>query len=190
MSRNVIPDKTIAQLIANAGCPQQTVPTMVAIALAESGGDANNVGDVALETSTWGPSVGLWQIRSLRSEYGKGTTRDEKANYDPATNAKHAMEILHSQGLSAWTTYTRGTYRAFIDRGNSAAKGVSPGGSVTTPPNTGGSTTTPVFDITDPSSWLASGLSGFLDRVKGNLKRLGAIVAGALMVLIGVMVMA
>lgn len=188
MSRNVIPDKTIAQLIANAGCPQQTVATMVAIALAESGGDANNVGDVALETSTWGPSVGLWQIRSLRSEYGKGTTRDEKANYDPATNAKHAMDILHSQGLSAWTTYTRGTYRGFIDRGNSAAKGVSPGGTVTTPP--GNSTNvTPVFDPTDPASWLASALSGFLDRVKGNLKRLGAILAGGLMVLIGVMVM-
>jgi hypothetical protein len=67
-----------------------------AIATAESGRDPSKLGDVALETATWGPSVGLWQVRSLKAEKGKGTSRDQDKLTDPTFNAKAMVEISKS----------------------------------------------------------------------------------------------
>lgn len=108
----------IATYIKNAGATDSVAVTMVAIALAESGGNTDAIGDVSLENSTWGPSVGLWQIRSLNSEKGTGGTRDEVANHNPQTNANHAMQILNGSGLSAWSTYTNQAYRAHLPAAN------------------------------------------------------------------------
>lgn len=65
----------------------------VAIAMAESGGDPTKLGDLTLQDSEWGPSVGLWQIRSRKAEKGKGSTRDADRLTDPAFNAKSMMSI-------------------------------------------------------------------------------------------------
>lgn len=72
----------------------------VAIAWAESGGNPTAKGDQLLANSEWGPSVGLWQIRSLKAEKGKGTTRDEDALVNPAHNARSMMTI--SGGGTNW----------------------------------------------------------------------------------------
>jgi len=105
-----------------AGWSGNDVAIAVAVALAESGGRSDARGDIALQTGTWGPSVGLWQIRSLKSETGTGGTRDESANMDPGTNAKHAYQIWRSQGWSrGWTTYRTGAYRLYMTAARTGA---------------------------------------------------------------------
>lgn len=76
----------------------------VAIATAESGRDPIRLGDVGLQNATWGPSVGLWQIRSLKAERGKGTTRDQDRLTDPAHNARAMVEI--SRSGASWSPWT------------------------------------------------------------------------------------
>lgn len=171
-----ISDAQIAQYISNAGATPAQVPTMVAIALAESGGDTASKGDVSLETAEWGPSIGLWQIRSLNAQRGTGGVRDEIANLDPQTNANHAMSILGSQGLAAWTTYTSGAYRLFLGRGNSASSNVSP------------TTATPIANASTSS---VSGLSALLTNLSdpGLWKRLALYLFGSTLILIGLIML-
>jgi hypothetical protein len=112
-----------------------------AIALGESGGDDTSVGDINLQNSTWGPSVGLWQIRTLVSETGTGSDRDVKALQ--GNPARQALAMVHiSNGgtnWSPWTVYTRGIYTKFMGQATAAMSGgtpitgVSPTGTVTTP---------------------------------------------------------
>lgn len=77
----------------------------IAIASLESGFDTEAVGDVGLQTSVWGPSIGLWQIRSLKAESGKGTVRDATRLKDPKFNASSMASISkNGTDFSAWTT--------------------------------------------------------------------------------------
>lgn len=41
--------------------------------------------------------------------------RAERRLFDPVINARAAKKIYDSQGLNAWTTYTRGTYMKYAD---------------------------------------------------------------------------
>jgi hypothetical protein len=97
---------TIAQYAANAGFSGPALQTAVAIALAESGGNPNAVGDLNL-----GTSVGLWQI-NLRAhpEFANVNLRD------PQTNANAAFAIYTAAGssFSPWSTYKSGAYQAFL----------------------------------------------------------------------------
>lgn len=69
-----------------------------------STGNPGALGDVALANAKWGPSVGLWQIRSLHADKGTGRTRDEIANRNPQTNARHAYVI--SKGGTDWSPWS------------------------------------------------------------------------------------
>jgi hypothetical protein len=104
----------IAGYAHNAGWTGQDLVVAVAVALAESGGDPKKRGDTSLQTSEWGPSIGLWQIRSLNAEKGHGTTRDEIANLDPQTNANHAYSIWKSQGWGPWSAHNNRTYLLYM----------------------------------------------------------------------------
>lgn len=88
---------------------------ITAIAFAESAGRTRAVGDVHLMAGDWGPSIGLTQIRSLNSQRGTGKTRDELANYDPATNLRHAY-VISKKGANfrPWATYLHGTQKKFL----------------------------------------------------------------------------
>jgi peptidoglycan hydrolase-like protein with peptidoglycan-binding domain len=102
----------VAQLAYDAGWREPDLSDAVAIAFAESAGNPAAIGDVRLKSSTWGPSVGLWQIRSLNSEKGSGGVRDEKANLNPRTNAIHAHAVFQAaRGFFPWTTWTNGAYK-------------------------------------------------------------------------------
>ena len=83
-----------------AGGPKPLAPIMAAIAMAESGGNP----------SAQNPSgaTGLWQI--LGNPFPGNAL-------DPATNAQMAVAKYHSQGLGAWTTYTSGAYKQFLQGG-------------------------------------------------------------------------
>jgi hypothetical protein len=84
-----------------AGGSKALAPTMAAIAEAESGGrpDAHNASG----------ATGLWQI------LGAVNPADQPNLTDPATNAHEAVLKYRSQGLAAWTTYTSGAYKGFLN---------------------------------------------------------------------------
>lgn len=105
---------------AGFGAPGAAVAA--AISDAESGRNPDAVGDVQLEDATWGPSIGLWQIRSLKAASGTGTPRDATRLKDPAFNASAAYAISSGgRDFRPWSTYTSGAYRAALPAAQTAA---------------------------------------------------------------------
>jgi hypothetical protein len=87
---------------------------MSAIAMAESGGDPNIVGPP--------DGRGLWQIEWPvwgRTMASKGLTNA----FNPLQNALMARHVLGAQGLGAWVAYTNGSYRNFMDGGQTPVIG-------------------------------------------------------------------
>jgi hypothetical protein len=113
------------RLALEAGATEDEARTLAAIAGAESSYNTEIHGDIGLQDATWGPSVGLWQIRSVKSQTGTGDVRDINKLADPVENAKSALSILRSQGWKAWSTYTNGSYKKYLDGKVSAAVGPS-----------------------------------------------------------------
>lgn len=94
-----------------------------AVALCEAPATINNhpasnfgaVGDKDLANDTWGYSYGGFQIRSLRADTGTGKIRDaEKLDANPRFNTKAARAIRLDSGWRAWSTYTNGAYKAYL----------------------------------------------------------------------------
>ena len=106
----------IRKLAHGAGWRGRNVDIAVAVAWAESKGRTCAVGDVSLQTGKWGPSIGLFQIRSLNAERGTGSTRDQNVNSDPRVNLRHAYKVWQEAGGSwrPWSTWLHGTYRQFL----------------------------------------------------------------------------
>lgn len=87
---------------SGAGIASNTIVVMVAIALAESGGNP----DATHHNPNGSTDYGLWQINSIHSQaLSSGNWRD------PVDNARMAKMILDTQGFGAWTTYNTGAYR-------------------------------------------------------------------------------
>jgi hypothetical protein len=116
----VVGDVLLARVARAAGCWKGPRLQEVAVALAESRGRPQAVGDVRLQDRVGGPSIGLWQIRSLRAERGKGTQRDQAVNGDPVVNAKYACQIWRDRGWAPWSTWRNGTYRKYLGRARTA----------------------------------------------------------------------
>jgi hypothetical protein len=95
----------IAAVARAAGFSESEIPTMVAIALAESGGVPN-----AYTKTDREESVGLWQINlNAHRQY----TRGEMA--DPAKNARAAFMLSRTwQGLNHWSVYKNDRYKRFL----------------------------------------------------------------------------
>lgn len=98
------------QLLRGAGFNPLAAVQMTAIGRAESGLRTDAVGDVGLQNQTWGPSVGLFQVRSLNAETGRGTSRDRAALLSsPAKQARAAYEISNGgRNFTPWSTWTSG----------------------------------------------------------------------------------
>ena len=86
---------------------------MLAIGMAESGLDPNRCHIDEKEYS-----CGWLQI-NLRAHFDKvpGTTYEEKAEYlkNPRNNALVGRFIKATQGKTAWTVYTNGAYKKFLE---------------------------------------------------------------------------
>lgn len=105
---------SVAEHVVRHFNPQDAV-TMVAIAMAESAGDVNAVGDEHLMTSKWGPSVGWFQIRTLNEDRGTGHQRDIDRLVSPNEQTLTAFALASSKrGWSHWTTFNEETYKAFL----------------------------------------------------------------------------
>jgi hypothetical protein len=107
----------IYTLLLQGGFDPQEARIMTAIAQAESARNPGAVGDVAIQTGTWGPSVGLFQIRTLKAETGTGSDRDiQRLMNNPAEQVKAALNISGGgSNYRPWSTYTNGSYRKFLD---------------------------------------------------------------------------
>lgn len=114
-----------------AGFDPASAIIAVAIGMAESGLVTNAKGDVKLQDSYWGPSVGVMQIRTVKSQTGTGQDRDITRLSDPLQNMISAFNISHKgTDFSAWTTYNNGDYRDFLGQANGAAGAGGAGGTV------------------------------------------------------------
>lgn len=111
----------IASLLQQQGFPQDKIPTMTAIAMAESGGRAKAFNPTGLDKS-----YGLFQVNmygglgpARMKEFG---LQKEEQLFDPETNVKAAKQILGSQGLGAWSVYKSGKYKDFLPQAQQAAQ--------------------------------------------------------------------
>jgi hypothetical protein len=111
-------------LARGAGLDAEPAIISTAIAWAESNLRPDAVGDVDLEDGTWGPSVGLWQVRSLRAHTGTGKERDVERLGDPAFNAR-AMVTISKGGTdwTPWSVFKNGRYRQHLDAVRAAVEG-------------------------------------------------------------------
>lgn len=140
---------TYAQLqglwIQAGGAPAKA-PIMAAIAEAESSGNPNAVGPVG--------EHGLWQI------YGKAWPGMD--TFDPLGNARSAVTVEQKQGLTAWSTYSNGAYKAYLSGGTPSMAGLPNGAG--TPAASGMTASAPSGDKT-----CLIGFSGFSIPVVGNV---------------------
>lgn len=124
---NTVQHYTYAQLEAlwiQAGGDRASAPVMAAIAIAESSG--NPAADHKNTNGT--TDRGLWQINSVHGDL---------STFDPMGNAKAAVKIKKTQGLRAWTTYTTGAYRKYLQNGVTPSDNVPTTGSTSTATDAG-----------------------------------------------------
>jgi hypothetical protein len=105
-------------LLLLAGFPPSTIDVAQAIAQAESGWFSDAVGDLTLIDAKWGPSIGLFQMRSLRSPQSFGGTDLYRYAWplrDAMFNARAALAVTNGgTDWSKWSTFTSGAYRAYL----------------------------------------------------------------------------
>lgn len=104
----------IGKLASNAGFSGSDLIIAIAIALAESGGKPDAVGDKDLAPEK-GPSIGLWQINIGTKAHALEYSEDELK--DPQSNADAAHDIYAAAGnrFRDWSTFIHGNYQTYID---------------------------------------------------------------------------
>ena len=104
----------VYSLAQEAGLGRMEAAMATAIAGAESGFRTDAMGDTTIQTGTWGPSVGLWQVRSLKAQFGTGGVRDASRLTDPKFNAASMVAISGGgKNWKPWSTYTSGAYKKY-----------------------------------------------------------------------------
>lgn len=98
------------------GLDHEQAIVATAIAWAESGLHPDAIGDSGLADEKWGPSIGLWQVRSLREDHGTGKERDGSRLHEPSFNAR-AMVAISNGGTkwTPWSVFKSGRYRQHLD---------------------------------------------------------------------------
>ena len=93
-----------------------------AVGQAESGLNPDAQGDLGLVNSTWGPSVGVPQIRTLRAQTGTGGDRDiTRLLGHPDEQAEAALDISgHGTNWNPWTTFRTGAYQQYLPAARAA----------------------------------------------------------------------
>ena len=118
--------ENLLKALHSQGFRGKSLQTAFAVALAESGGRAGARGDVDLQNKTYGPSLGLFQIRSYKDpkKWGdSGQWRDGKRLTDPSFNVKAAWNISNQgQNWKAWSAYKNGSFSQFLDDAETASK--------------------------------------------------------------------
>lgn len=108
------------KLFSEVGFKNESLLKATAIAIAESNLSPLAVGDVSLQNEKWGPSIGLFQIRSLKNPGAYSypdNLRDASKLYDARFNAQAAFAISkNGTDFNPWSTYTQNNYKAYINK--------------------------------------------------------------------------
>ena len=168
----------IAGYAKAAGFPQNEIPTAVAVALAESGGNPAAVNRANTNGSV---DYGLFQINTV---HGPLLTQGDK--FDPAANARMAFTVWSRAGnkWTPWSVYKSGSYRAFMPQGTLGAASPAPVGSAPQSPAGDPAAATP--PPTTVAGFIDTFTQQFAQGFAGLLIRLGLLVLGAAMVLVSV----
>lgn len=189
-------------LLRSVGFGPTQAADMVGIAIAESGLRTDAIGDVNLENATYGPSVGLFQVRTVKAQYGSGATRDEKALLaSPLTQAQAAYEISNGgKNFSPWSTWLHGSAQAQLAKVYSALGAGKAGSQLPSTanaapiPSGGSSATSPSATnaglLSAPLGWLGDllGIPGASAVESGAVKIVlfgGVLVAGVSLFVLG-----
>jgi hypothetical protein len=110
-------------LARQAGLDHESAVVATAVAWPESGlnpakeGDLTRVGEPTADGRRWGPSIGLWMVRSILEDRGTGSARDPEALHDPVHNARAMAEISHTGAdFTPWTDFRNGAYVHYLAR--------------------------------------------------------------------------
>ena len=155
----------VYSLARSVGLTHEQAIVAAAIAKGESGWRTDAVGDSGLADATWGPSIGLWQVRSLKAQQGTGGTRDAARLQEPAFNAR-AMAVISGGGSNwtPWTVYTSGAYRRHLA---AVRRAVGDGSNVPAPPGVGGDDGADLGDYWDVGQWLLDNPDAVWEAGKG-----------------------
>jgi hypothetical protein len=121
----------LMKMLYAQGFRGKSLQTAFAVALAESGGRADAVGDKHLVSKKWGPSYGAFQIRSLNDwkkyndPYRDGS-RLKNANFNIEAAYDKSNQGKHWKG---WTTFTSGKFAKFLDDAAKTQQAAGIGGS-------------------------------------------------------------
>ena len=142
----------LKQLALNAGFTGSSADTAAAIALAESGGNSNNV-NTNYATDPGG-SYGLMQINA---HYNPSYFNDPNNNiYDPQYNMNVAYQLSNGgTNFSPWSTYKQGTYASYLQPGTAADPNLASagdGGITITAPSDFNPSGAPTNSPTDPAN--------------------------------------
>ena len=112
----------VYQDLINAGFTPAAATTMTAIAQAESSLNDAARGDLGIQTSVWGPSYGLFQVRTLKQQTGTSGVRDINWLATSDTNQAKAAYDISKGGtdFSPWSTFTSGAYQKFLGTASAA----------------------------------------------------------------------
>lgn len=99
------------------GWTQADLETVIAVCLAESGGQANAIGSLVGGARAYGLMQVMWPTHKTLFVGGIESGRW----IDGATNMSMARSVYSSQGWRAWEAYTNGRYRLFTGQAAAAA---------------------------------------------------------------------
>lgn len=122
MTNHILSQDQVRKKLRELGMTYRNAKIGSAIAMVEApargivpvSADFSKVGDQELANTTWGYSYGGFQIRSLRAQKGTGGIRDEDSLRDPDFNCYAAKAIKDDSGWKAWSTFTSGQYKAYL----------------------------------------------------------------------------
>lgn len=122
---HVLTPRQIAEYAYDAGFRGRSLTTAVAVALAESSGNARAHNAVPPDDS-----YGLWQINMIGSEGAERRRayhlKSDDRLFDPAVNARLAFSISgHGTKWMPWSTYRYGQYRGHLAVARTAARSVT-----------------------------------------------------------------
>jgi hypothetical protein len=129
----------VADAAYAAGYRGEALAIAIAVTKPESGtgapagkwADAEALGDLTIQDATWGPSVGAWQVRTLKAA-AAGTDRHRGTLFgNLARQAKAAYAISGgntttgsgppNRGWNHWSVYKSGAHRPYLDAARKAA---------------------------------------------------------------------
>lgn len=124
---NIASKKAILAALYKAGARDGQLITLAAITEGESGRKINALGDIDIQTGSWGPSGGAFQVRSVKAERGKGTTRDLDRVLTLEGGAQSAVELWNQSvargkpGGQPWTAWLKGWHTPHLASYTAAA---------------------------------------------------------------------